>query len=101
MSDKAREVIALAPHKIMAFSGSATLGIEVQGVVGTLTADAIISALKTAGLVIVPEVPTRKMLDAAVDVDHARLGDISPLGFRCSPQQLFEECYQEMLRAVK
>ncbi len=48
----------------------------------------------------VPLEPTREMLNAAIDVDSYKLGDISPLGFRCSPQQLFEKCYAAMLAAA-
>lgn len=54
------------------------------------------------GMVMVPKQPTRGMLNAAVDVDAFKLGDISPLGFRCSPQQLFEKCYGAMIdQAIK
>lgn len=49
------------------------------------------------GMVIVPVEPTREMLNAAVDVDSYKLGDISPLGFRISPQRLFEKCYAAMI----
>lgn len=49
---------------------------------------------------LVPVEPTREMLNAAVDVDSFKLGDISPIGFRCSPQQLFERCYAAMLAAA-
>ena len=52
------------------------------------------------GFVMVPSEPTREMLNAAIDVDSFKLGDISPLGFRCSPQQLFERCYRAMLAAA-
>lgn len=48
-------------------------------------------------MVIVPVEPTCKMLNDAVDVDSFRLGDISPLGFRISPQQLFKKCYAAMI----
>ena len=48
----------------------------------------------------VPVKPTREMLNAAIDVDSFKLGDISPLGFRCSPQRLFERCYTSMLSAA-
>lgn len=51
------------------------------------------------GWKLVPVEPTRDMLNAAIDVDSFKLGDISPLGFRCSPQQLFEKCYASMLSA--
>lgn len=52
-----------------------------------------------AGFRLVPVEPTREMLNAAIDVDSFKLGDISPLGFRMSPQQLFEKCYAAMLAA--
>ncbi len=66
---------------------------------------ALESALRLAlaareGFVMVPSGPTREMLNAAIDVDSFKLGDISPLGFRCSPQQLFERCYRAMLAAA-
>jgi hypothetical protein len=54
----------------------------------------------TDGWVMVPAQATREMLNAAVDVDSFKLGDISPIGFRCSPQQLFERCYAAMLSAA-
>lgn len=60
---------------------------------------AILAALEDGGFAVVPVKPTRTMLNAAIDVDSYRLGDISPLGFRCSPQQLFEECWSAMLAA--
>jgi len=52
------------------------------------------------GWQLVPVEPIREMLNAAIDVDSFKLGDISPLGFRCSPQQLFEKCYAAMLAAA-
>jgi hypothetical protein len=52
------------------------------------------------GWVLVPEEPTLEMLNAAVDVDSFKLGDISPLGFRISPQMLFEQCYAAMVAAA-
>jgi len=52
------------------------------------------------GWVLVPVTPTREMLNAAIDVDSFKLGDISPLGFRCSPQMLFERCYAALLSAA-
>ena len=51
------------------------------------------------GWKLVPIEPTEEMLNAAVDVDSFKLGDISPLGFRISPQMLFERCYGAMLAA--
>ncbi len=67
---------------------------------------ALESALRVAlapppGFVMVPVEPTREMLNAAIDVDSFKLGDISPLGFRCSPQQLFERCYAAMIAAAQ
>ena len=50
--------------------------------------------------VIVPVEPTREMLNAAIDVDSFKLGNISPLGFRISPQMLFEKCWSAMLAAA-
>lgn len=50
--------------------------------------------------VVVPVEPTREMLNAAIDVDSFKLGDISPLGFRISPQMLFEKCWSAMLAAA-
>lgn len=52
------------------------------------------------GWALVPLGPTRDMLNAAVDVDSFKLGDIAPLGFRCSPQMLFEQCWAAMLSAA-
>jgi hypothetical protein len=48
---------------------------------------------------IVPVEPTKAMLNAAIDVDPLKLGDISLLGFRISPQMLFERCWSAMLAA--
>lgn len=55
----------------------------------------------TPGMVLVPAEPTREMLNAAIDVDAFKLGDISPLGFRISPQMLFEQCYRAMIAAFQ
>lgn len=63
-------------------------------------ADAILTALSSAGLAVVPVEPTSKMLNAAIDVDSLKLGYIAPLGFRCSPQQLFDKCYRAMIAAA-
>ena len=52
------------------------------------------------GWALVPREPTRAMLNAAIDVDSFKLGNISPLGFRESPQQLFERCYRAMISAA-
>ena len=60
----------------------------------------LLADLETRGLAVVPVEPTVAMLDAAIDVDAFKLGDISPLGFRCSPQQLFEQCYAAMINAA-
>lgn len=60
-------------------------------------ADRDIAALRADGYELVPTKPTVDMLNAAVDVDSYKLGDISPLGFRCGPQQLFERCWNAML----
>ena len=51
------------------------------------------------GWVLVPREPTQAMLNAAIDVDSFKLGNISPLGFRESPQQLFKRCYRAMIAA--
>ena len=59
-----------------------------------------LDGVEPVGFVMVPSGPTREMLNAAIDVDSFKLGDISPLGFRCSPQQLFERCYRAMLAAA-
>lgn len=48
---------------------------------------------------IVPVEATYPMCNAAIDVDSFKLGNIGPLGFRCSPQQLFERCYSAMCAA--
>jgi hypothetical protein len=48
---------------------------------------------------VVPVEPTEAMLNAAIDVDPLKLGDISSLGFRISPQMLFERCWSAMLAA--
>ena len=62
-------------------------------------ADALLAALDAAGLVVVPRDASYAMQNAAIDVDSYKLGDISPLGFRCSPQKLFARCYAAMLAA--
>lgn len=64
-------------------------------------ADDILRALGAAGYAVVPVEPTREMLNAAIDTDSFKLGDISPLGFRCSPQQMFNRAYGAMLTAAK
>lgn len=45
------------------------------------------------------EVP-RKALDAAIDVHGLALGDISPLGFRCSPQVMLAASFRAALSAL-
>jgi len=52
------------------------------------------------GWVLVPIEPDEAMLNSAVDVDAFKLGDISPLGFRISPQMLFARCYAAMLSSA-
>jgi hypothetical protein len=64
-------------------------------------ANSILSALRSAGFAVVPVEPTREMLNAAIDTDRYKLGDISPLGFRCSPQQMFNKAYEAMLKAAQ
>jgi hypothetical protein len=58
------------------------------------------STLDAVGWQIVPKVATQGMLNAAIDTDSFKLGDISPLGFRCSPQKMFARCYTAMLAAA-
>lgn len=50
--------------------------------------------------VMVPRKPTMAMLNAAIDTDPFKLGEIGRLGFRCSPQTMFERCYIAMLAAA-
>ena len=50
--------------------------------------------------VMVPREPTMEMLNAAIDTDSRKLGDISPLGFRCSPQRMFEQAWSAMIAAA-
>jgi len=45
------------------------------------------------------EVPSYAMQNAAIDVDSFKLGNISPLGFRMSPQQLFTLTWKAQLAA--
>lgn len=52
-------------------------------------------------MVLVPKEPSVEMLNAAIDVDAFKLGDISPLGFRESPQRLFARCYRAMIAAAQ
>lgn len=84
------------PHLVGAFTCCACM-------VETARDDAVqlIAALTAKGLVIVPVEPTEAMLNAAIDVDSYKLGDISPLGFRISPQMLFERCYRAMIAGEK
>jgi len=51
------------------------------------------------GWKLVPVDPTMTMLNAAIDTDPHKLGDISPLGFRMSPQSMFERAWRSMLAA--
>lgn len=55
---------------------------------------------RAEGYVLVPVKPSMAMLNAAIDTDSRKLGDISPLGFRCSPQMMFERCWAAMLDAA-
>lgn len=50
--------------------------------------------------VMVPRVPTRAMLNAAIDAHGLKLGCIGALGFRRSPQWMFEQSYAAMLAAA-
>lgn len=59
-----------------------------------------LASLEREGWKMVPVEPTEEMLNAAIDTDSFKLGDISPLGFRCSPQMMFERCYAAMLSAA-
>lgn len=61
--------------------------------------EAQLEGLANGTMVVVPVEPTMKMLNAAIDIDSFKLGDISPLGFRISPQKMFERCYRAMLAA--
>ena len=65
-----------------------------------LESDLRLALAAREGFVLVPVEPTREMLNAAIDVDSFKLGDISPIGFRCSPQKLFERCYAAMIAAA-
>lgn len=56
-------------------------------------------ALVEGRATVVPVEPTIEMLNAAIDVDSFKLGDISPLGFRESPQKLFDRCFKAMAAA--
>ena len=51
--------------------------------------------------VLVPREPTEKMLRAAIDTHPFELGDMSPLGLRCSPQDMFRDAYRAMIAEVK
>jgi hypothetical protein len=66
------------------------------------TARAALEAALSApeGWQLVPVEPITAMLNAAIDTDRFKLGDISPLGFRISPQQMFERCWHAMLSAT-
>jgi len=52
-------------------------------------------------MVLVPREATQAMCNAAIDTHPYELGDISPIGFRCSPQKLFAECYRAMIAAAE
>jgi len=52
------------------------------------------------GWKLVPVVPTDEMLNAAIDAHGLKLGCIAPLGFRMSPQMMFEKSYAAMLAAA-
>jgi hypothetical protein len=60
----------------------------------------LLAGFDAVGFAVAPKVATYAMQNAAIDVDTFKLGDISPLGFRCSPQQLFTRCYAAMLAAA-
>lgn len=62
-------------------------------------ARATLEAEEAAGLAVVPVQSDFAMQCAAIDTDSIKLGDISPLGFRCSPQQMFAKCWTAMLAA--
>lgn len=50
--------------------------------------------------VMVPTDPTSVMLDAAIDTDPYKLGDLAPLAIRYSPQELFRRAWVAMLAAA-
>jgi len=64
-------------------------------------AKAALQAIKDSGWAVVPVQPTEAMKNAAIDVDSFKLGDISPLGFRITPQILFKRCYKAMIAAAQ
>lgn len=66
-----------------------------------ISADKVLTALSAAGFVIVPREPTEAMLNAAIDAHGLKLGDISALGFRMSPQRMFALSYAAMLAAAE
>jgi hypothetical protein len=49
------------------------------------------------GWQLVPKEPNYEMKNAGIDIDSYKLGDISPLGFRFSPQELMNRIYKAML----
>ncbi len=49
---------------------------------------------------VVPVEPQRTMLNAAIDAHGHKLCEISRLGFRMSPQMMFEKSYSAMLAAA-
>lgn len=96
----ARDTLACTTFKTLWVSPSGQ-AVWATNVLGHDNADAILSALDKAGYAVVPKEPTREMLNAAIDTDRFKLGDISPLGFRCSPQQMFNKAYDAMLKAAQ
>lgn len=89
------------PEVVARFAGSDQYCKEAASLIRHERMEAALTALEAAGFQVVPTEASREMLNAAIDVDSFKLGDISPLGFRCSPQQLFEQCYRAMLAAAK
>jgi hypothetical protein len=81
---------------------------EANGIHGRLyTADQVRQAIANdrakrvpQGYKLVPVESTTAMENATIDLDAFKLGDISPMGFRISPQQLFRECYKRMIAAA-
>jgi hypothetical protein len=63
----------------------------VETILGSANADAIISALSAAGLVIVPVVPTKKMRYAAIDADNCVYGETAELVWRAMVEAASDE----------
>jgi hypothetical protein len=62
---------------------------------------AVLARMSTPpGYKLVPVEPTWEMLNAAIDAHGLKLGCIAPLGFRMSPQMMFEKSYAAMLAAA-